>query len=358
MDATTPGGNPVVPTHARTAPVDPTPTGVASADVRPVDPTPADPTPPDPGRVGWAVGVDVGGTKVLAALLAADGTVVATHRVPTVPGPDGLVAAVRTCVEVLTAEQGLAVAALSGVGVGVPGVVDPVTGTVEHAVNVGVERPFALAAAVAAALGGRVPVRVENDLNAAVVGAAHTVDAHPAPRDLAFLALGTGVAAGLLLDGTLRRGAARSAGEIGHVTLVPGGRPCECGQRGCLERYASGSAIAAAWPGAGRPASVALFEAADAGDPRAVAVRDEVAWAVASAVRLLVLTCDVERIVIGGGVSELGAPLLDAVTGSLVREAATSPFLASMKLEDRVRLAPRGVPVGAVGAALVGRGEG
>ena len=80
MDATTPGGNPVVPTHARTAPVDPTPTGVASADVRPVDPTPADPTPADPtpadptpadpGRVGWAVGVDVGGTKVLAALLA------------------------------------------------------------------------------------------------------------------------------------------------------------------------------------------------------------------------------------------------------------------------------------------------
>jgi len=358
MDATTPGGNPVVPTHARTAPVDPTPTGVASADVRPVDPTPADPTPADPGRVGWAVGVDVGGTKVLAALLAADGTVVATHRVPTVPGPDGLVAAVRTCVEVLTAEQGLAVAALSGVGVGVPGVVDPVTGTVEHAVNVGVERPFALAAAVAAALGGRVPVRVENDLNAAVVGAAHTVDAHPAPRDLAFLALGTGVAAGLLLDGTLRRGARRAAGEVGHLTLVPDGLACGCGQRGCVEQYASGSAVQAAWPATdGRPAPVALFAAAAAGDPHAVAVRDRFAWAVAGAVRILVLTCDVDHVVLGGGVSGVGEPLLDAVRVELARETAVSPFLASLRLAERVHLAPRDVPVGAVGAALVGRGE-
>ncbi|WP_234346468.1 ROK family protein [Cellulomonas timonensis] len=304
---------------------------------------------------GWTVGLDVGGTKVLGVLLDDSGAVRRRVRLPTTAGARGVVGTARAAVLDLPGWAGVDARVLRGVGVGVPGVVDPVGGAVEHAVNLGIAERLPLAELLGDALGG-VPVLLENDLNAAVLGAAHLA---PEPvRDLAFLALGTGVAAGLLLDGTLRRGAARSAGEIGHVTLVPGGRPCECGQRGCLERYASGSAIAAVWPGGGpRPAGVELFEAAAAGDPRAITLRDEVAWAVASAVRLLVLTCDVERIVIGGGVSELGAPLLDAVAGSLAREAEASPFLASMKLEDRVRLAPLGVPVGAVGAALVGRGE-
>jgi len=343
MDTTIPGGKPVVPTRSRVTSTATTSTGRLSA---------------GSGRAGWSVGVDVGGTKVLAALLAADGAVAGTHRVPTVPGPDGLVAAVRTCVRTLTADHGLPLDALSGVGVGVPGVVDPATGSVEHAVNVGVERPFRLADAVADALGDGVPVRVENDLNAAVLGAAHTVDAVPSPRDLAFLALGTGVAAGLLLDGTLRRGARRAAGEVGHLTLVPDGLPCGCGQRGCVEQYASGSALQAAWPSPdGRPAPLVLFAAAAAGDARAVAVRDRFAWAVAGAVRILVLTCDVDHVVLGGGVSGVGDPLLEAVRAELARETAGSPFLASLRLAERVHLAPRDVPVGAVGAALVGRGE-
>ena len=83
------------------------------------------------------------------------------------------------------------------------------------------------------------------------VGAAHTVDGERLDRrrrvhDLAFLALGTGLAAGLLLEGRLRRGSTGGAGEIGHLPLVPDGPPCKCGQRGCLEQYASGSALDAA----------------------------------------------------------------------------------------------------------------
>jgi len=332
MDATTPGGNPVVPTRTAT-------------------------TPADPRAPGWSVGVDVGGTKVLAVLLDPDGRVARTHRTTTVPGPDGLVATVTTTVRGLAAAHGVPLGALAGTGIGVPGVVDPTTGTVEHAVNVGVERRFALAAAVASTLPAGARVRVENDLNAAVLGAAHTVA--PEPADLAFLALGTGVAAGLLLDGRLHRGSHRAAGEVGHLTLVPDGLPCKCGQRGCVEQYASGSALDAAWPSTdGRPAPLVLFEAAAAGDPRAVEVRDRYAWAVAGAVRILVLTCDVDHVVVGGGVSTVGEPLLVAVRAELVRETAASPFLASLRLADRVRLAPRDVPVGAVGAALLGRGEG
>lgn len=314
--------------------------------------------PPDPRGPGWSVGVDVGGTKVLAALLDPAGRVARTHRAATRPGPDGLVDVVTTAVRTLTRAHGVPVERLAGTGVGVPGVVDPVTGTVEHAVNVGVAQPFALAAAVASVLGPAARVRVENDLNAAVLGAAHTVEPGATARDVAFLALGTGVAAGLLLDGTLRRGSHRAAGEVGHLTLVPGGLPCKCGQAGCIEQYASGSALDAAWPSPdARPAPVALLDAADAGDARAVAVRDRFVGAVAVAVRVLVLTCDVDRVVVGGGVSQLGTRLLDPLRAELAREAAASPFLASLGVTDRVHLAPRDVPVAAVGAALVGRGE-
>jgi predicted NBD/HSP70 family sugar kinase len=191
-----------------------------------------------------------------------------------------------------------------------------------------------------------------------VLGARHLLAAsgEPPVDVLAFLALGTGVAAGLLLDGRLRRGAHRGAGEIGHLLLVPGGLPCPCGQHGCLERYGSGAALDAAGPSrTGRPSPVEVFEAAAAGDPAALAVRDTFVRAVVAALRVLVLTCDVGTIVVGGGVSALGAPLLDALVAELDRQAAGSSFLTGANIPARLRLAPVGVPVGAVGAALVAR---
>jgi glucokinase len=317
------------------------------------------------GGSRWSVGLDVGGTKVLGVLLDADGVVKHQLRSATVAGAAGVVDTAVAVVEELCAGAGIPVGELAGVGIGLPGVVDPSDGTVEHAVNLGIEERTPLADLVGARLGVR--VRVENDLTVAVVGAAHTVDGRHAStedvtdtvvHDLAFLALGTGLAAGLLLEGRLRRGSTGGAGEIGHLTLVPDGLPCKCGQLGCLEQYASGSALDTAWPSRyGRPAPEELFAAAEAGDPRAVEIRDQFAWAVAGAVRILVLTCDVELVVIGGGVSALGQPLLRAVTAELEREAQASPFLATMGLARRVSLAPADVPVGAVGAALLGRGE-
>ncbi len=304
---------------------------------------------------GWSVGLDVGGTKTLGVLVAPDGASGPGLRLPTPRGPDAVAATAAEAVRRLTGDAGLVPADLAGVGIGLPGIVDHAAGRVEHAVNLGITGGVPLAADVSAALGG-VPVVLENDLNVAALGAAHLL---PGPgTDLAFLALGTGLAAGLVLDGRLRRGAGGAAGEIGHLVHVPGGRPCPCGQRGCLEQYASGGALAAAWPGPGdRPAPVALFEAAAAGDPSALAVRAGFADAVAAAVRLLLLTTDVAHVVIGGGVSELGDPLLAVVRAELDRSARDSAFLAAMQMAGRVSLAPRGVPVGAVGAALAGRKE-
>ncbi|MDM7855915.1 ROK family protein [Cellulomonas alba] len=307
---------------------------------------------------GWAVGLDIGGTKVLGVAVDPDGVPRHEVRTATVRGLDGVVTGAADAVERLAALAGIGVGELVGVGIGVPGVVVPGDGSVEHAVNLGIAGRVPLAAHLHDRLGGVVPVRVENDLNAAVVGAAAATDgAHGLAPDVAFLALGTGVAAGLLLDGRLRRGVRGSAGEIGHLTLVPDGLPCKCGRAGCLEQYASGSALDAAWPSTdGRPSPALVFEAAEAGDAVAVALRDRFAWAVGSAVRILVLTCDVGRVVIGGGVAAIGEPLLDVVRAALLAESRQSPFLASLDLAERVTLAPAGVPVGALGAALVGRG--
>lgn len=307
----------------------------------------------------WTVGLDVGGTKTHALLLDGGGVVRAERRAPTQTGVAGVVEGSVHLAKELLADTGVAPAELAGVGLALPGVVDPVAGTCRNAVNLAIDEPVALAPLVSAGLGG-VRVRLENDLNAAVLGAQHLLAAagEPPSDDLAFLALGTGLAAGLLLDGRLRRGAHRGAGEIGHLTFVAGGAPCACGQRGCLEQYGSGSALDAAWPSrTGRPSPVEVFEAAAAGDPTAVAVRDEFARAVAAAVRVLVLTCDVGTVVIGGGVSQLGQPLLAAVVAELDRQAAASSFLAGLDIPARLRLAPAGVPAGAVGAALVGRTE-
>lgn len=303
---------------------------------------------------GLAVGLDVGGTKVLGVLLGPDDVVLGSVRLPTVRGVEGVVMTAAKAVRALTDGAGTGPGALVGVGIGVPGVVDPATGTVAHAVHLGFAGgPAPLAHLLSAELDG-VCVRAENDLNVAALGAAHTVGA---PADLAFLALGTGLAAGLVLDGRLRRGAFGAAGEIGHIPVVADGPVCACGQRGCLELYASGASLEARWPGSGDlPAAAALFAAAEAGDLAAVAVRDEFVLAVAAAVRILVLTTDVALVVLGGGVSELGTPLRNAVVRALETQAAGSEFLASIRIGDRVRLAPPGVPLAAIGAALLGRG--
>ncbi len=300
-----------------------------------------------------AIGLDIGATKTLGVLVDEDGRVLQQVREATEPGADGVV---RTA-ELVVAHLGAAAdgAPATSVGLGIPGLVDVERGAVKHAVNLGVDGQWVpLRAELEARLG--VPVAVENDVNVATLGAV----ALSGIRDLVYLSIGTGLAAGLVLDGTLRRGATGAAGEIGHVPIDPLGAVCQCGQRGCLETVASGRALAEAWPSAadqlGEPPAQALFAAAAAGDQRAIAVRDRFAAGVADAVRTLCLTVDPATIVLGGGVAHLGAPLVAAVSDALHAQAASSPFLASLDLAARIRVVPDDQPVAAIGAALLGRG--
>ena len=118
---------------------------------------------------------------------------------------------------------------------------------------------------------------------------------------------------------------------------------------------ASGRALAAAWPSGDRPPAQSLFAAAGAGDLRAVELRDRFAAGVADAVRALCLSVDPATVVLGGGVAQLGAPLVDAVTHALRAQASSSPFLASLDLAERIRVVPADQPVAAIGAAILGR---
>lgn len=292
-------------------------------------------------------GLDIGATKVLGVVIDADGTVVAQSRSSTLPGADGILKTATTVLDSLAAAVDGVLP--SHIGIGIPGIVDRARGAVSHAVNLGLGSDWLpLAGQLAARTGATVVV--ENDLNAATWGA-HVLSG---ADDLAYLSLGTGLAAGFVLSGTLRRGAHGAAGEIGHVPVDPAGTPCSCGQRGCLELKASGSALSAAWPAQGEaPPAVTLFAAAAAGNPEAIAARDRFAAGVADAVRMLGLAVDPAAIIIGGGVAHAGEPLLTAITAALRAQAATSPFLAALDLASRTRLLPGQLPVGAIGAALI-----
>ncbi len=298
-----------------------------------------------------SVGVDVGASKTLAVAVADGAVEIVRVRVPTGTGSTGVVTSTVEAVRRTARAAGIAVEQLAGVGVGVPGLVERHSGVVRHAVNLGLDGAgLPLAAELARRL--RVAdVVVENDVNVAALGAARLLGLERI--DLAYLSIGSGLAAGLLIDGQVRYGARGGAGEIGHIPVDTAGPLCSCGQCGCLETLASGSALAREWPGPdGVSPAVSLFSATAAGDDRADRVRARFTQHVAAAVRLLVLTCDVEIVVLGGGVTDAGGPLLDSLVATLGHQARESPFLQSLELSSRVTIVPAGAPVAAVGAAL------
>ncbi len=293
------------------------------------------------------VGLDIGATKILGAVVAADGVVLAQAREATVPGADGVLATATRVLDRLAASFDGVLP--SHVGIGFPGLVDRDRGAVSHAVNLGLGDDWLpLAERLADRTGAA--VMVENDVRAATWGAHILTGAD----DLGYLSIGTGLAAGFVLGGVLRRGAAGASGEIGHVPVDPDGPFCSCGQRGCLELSAAASALTAAWPTDGQTSpAAAVFAAASSGDPRAVAVRDHFAARVADAIRMLGLAVDPAVIVLGGGITDLGEPLLAVVTAAVREQAVASPFLAAIDLAARVRLLPAGVPAAAIGAAMI-----
>jgi len=296
------------------------------------------------------IGVDIGGTSTKAAVVDGRGDVKASVSIPTLPGAEGVVATAVKATLTVARRAAISIADIDAIGFGIPGVVDPQRGTVRYAVNVGLDdTEFALGARLADELG--VAVHTENDVRAAAFGADWAIATTDGPvADLAYLSIGTGIAAGYVEHGRVRRGSSFVAGEIGHIPIDSLGPRCLCGQIGCIEAIASGSAIERLWPTVDGSPVVDLHHAATHGNASANQLWTSVIGGLSRAVLLLALTWDPEIIVLSGGVSALGDVLRDEITTRLGNEATHSAFLGSLDLGTRLRVIDPSVPLGPIGA--------
>ena len=285
-----------------------------------------------------SIGIDIGGTKVLGALVDASGTVTLEKRIPSpAQDPDQMVEVVASLISELANAAGQE---LEAVGVAAAGFIDATGSTVLYAPNLKwrneplrerLEQRTKLA------------VVIENDANAAG-WAEFRFGAGQGTRDMVMLTLGTGVGGAIISDGQLRRGGFGIAGELGHIRVVRDGRPCGCGRKGCVEQYASGTALlnaAKALVASNDPAAAMLAELSPsaeqltgqhiaqallAGDSGARALIEDLGQYLGEAMGSITAALDPEVYVIGGGLSEAGELVLEPIRRSFEAEVPANGF--------------------------------
>ncbi|MFI5676540.1 ROK family protein [Streptomyces cellulosae] len=266
------------------------------------------------------IALDVGGTGMKAALAGADGELLHQARRATGRGrgPDAVVEGILDFAAELSAygAEHLGEPAAAA-GVAVPGIVDEEQGVASYSANLG-WRDVPLRDLLGERLGG-VPVALGHDVRTGGLAEGRIGAGRGADRFL-FVPLGTGIAGAIGIAGRVEAGAHGFAGEIGHIVVRPGGTVCPCGQRGCLERYASAAAVSEAWASAcGDPDADAAdcAKAVDSGDPDAVRVWQDAVDALADGLVTALTLLDPRTLIIGGGLAEAGetlfTPLRDAV---------------------------------------------
>ncbi len=273
-----------------------------------------------------ALGIDIGGTRIKAGLVDESGTILERHSEPTP-------AALEEFREVLGGLVArLSPAGPAGIGIGCKGVIDPGTTRIETLPG---ELRYLEGHRLSELIAFDGPVHADNDARVAMAGEM-LWGAARGRRNALMLTLGTGVGGAVVAEGKLLRGAGGVAGHVGHLTVVPDGPPCICGNHGCLETYFSARAIEAeAWRivhagcdslltrrfGSGQEeiACEAVFAAAVAGDAIAGEILDRAIHALGAAIAGLVLVLDPEVIIVGGRISEAGAALFDPLEREIAR---------------------------------------
>ena len=309
----------------------------------------------------YYLGIDLGGTNIAVGIVNKTGEILARKTVPTQVdrGEDAVIARMAEAARALTDEAGIPLSEIVSVGVGSPGAIDSAAGIVVSACNL----PFSdtpLAARLSELLDR--PVKVENDANAAAWAEA-VAGAARGTRDNLMVTLGTGVGGGIVIGGRLYGGYNSYAGEFGHMIIRDGGEQCACGQSGCLEAYASATALiretrraaeanreSLLWQCAdeeGKFSGKTAFAAAAKGDDIAKAVIDRYVYDLSLGLINLIRIFQPEVIVVGGGVARAGdalmIPLRERLRGYITGRRST-----------RIEVATLGDDAGIVGAALLG----
>jgi len=296
---------------------------------------------PEPDPEALYVGLDLGGTKLLAAVVTARGEVVDEQVAPTAAadGPRAATELEDRLVGIVDRLRERASGPVRAVGLGAAGLVDVRRGVVLHAAHLP-WRDEPVRERLARRTG--LPVLVDNDATSAA-WAEHRFGAARGVADAVLVALGTGIGGAVVAGGELRRGRTGLAGEFGHVPVETDGRACPCGQRGCWERYCSGSALTLL---TGRSGPEVVARAA-AGDRTCREALDEVGRWLGVGLVTLVATLDPEMVVVGGGLGVEAAGLLPRAEAHLrthLSGAAHRPL-------PELRYAALGPRAGVVGAA-------
>jgi glucokinase len=313
------------------------------------------------------LGVDLGGTKILAGVVDAEHRILGRAKRPTPAkeGPEALSRAIAGAALDALADAGVDAQDLGGAGVGSPGPLDSARGVILFSANLAV-RDYPLGPDLSTALGGR-PVLVQNDVRVGGYGE-FRLGAGRGFTDILAAFVGTGIGGCVIVDGKIVGGATGNAGEIGHLLLKEKGPRCGCGRRGCMEALASRTAITrrlrkAVRRGvstvlgdkfkgkADRLKSGDLAAAYHAGDPLAVREVHRAARYLGRGLGGLMNVLGPQIVIIGGGVAEaLGEPYID-----IVRSAAREQALADPEGHIRIELAERGDDAGILGASLLAR---
>ncbi len=310
------------------------------------------------------VGVDLGGTKILAAVVGPNQTILGRAKRPTPADAGGaaILAAIVGTVDQALAESGLGRHEILAIGIGSPGPLDPVSGVIPFSANLNV-RDWALGPDLATAMG--LPVLLQNDVRVGGYGE-YRLGAGRGYRNVLAAFVGTGIGGCVILDGHILEGATGNAGEIGHIIIKPGGPKCGCGRRGCLEAMSSRSAIARRISKAARkgvPSALAskvdkksgklksgdLAAAILAGDPVAVEEVYRAARFLGLGLGGLINLLGPDIVILGGGVTEaLGEPFIE-----LVRASAREQTLVDPEGIIPIKSAELGDDAGILGAALL-----
>jgi glucokinase len=308
----------------------------------------------------FAIGIDIGGTKIAGALVAEDGEILAEERVETpADAPELILGIITEMVGRLRHDRPIA-----GVGVAVPGFIDRHGEIIYYTPNIAWRRE-PLKAKLQAHID--VPVTVDNDANAAG-WAEYAYGAGRSVQDMTMLTIGTGVGGAVITDGELFRGGFGAGAELGHVRVVPNGLACGCGAHGCIEMYGSGRALQryAEEIAAYDPAGAALADViaqtgrltgddigrlVEAGDPGAIKALEELGGWIGQAAASLGAVLDPEMFVIGGGVALAGDLLLDPIRAAYLAHLPARGYHP----EPLFRTAELVNDAGVVGAAALAR---